>query len=334
MPQVKNAQFRYRIIDSKIRNPYKPYPSKEDLRVACEEKLYGSEVGERISLSTIEKDLRYMRDNFDAPIKYHAHHQGYYYTEDTFSLEKIPLTEDDIHALRFAAASLLSFKEVEIFKKFDLALAKIFEELAVGNTEDQALGIWFDNKPNAAKGQEYLNPILAAIQEQNTLALSYFSWSSQAEKEYQVFPLLLREYDHLWYVISFDLGSESIRTFELGRILSLEIATAPKPKHVSFNPQQYFDYAFGITVNEKSEPAEIKLLIGDWLHGFLQQNPLHKSQQLRTESQGHVLQLRVYITPELKAKLLSFGSQIKVLEPALLRNWHKEALQEALGNYN
>ena len=35
-----------------------------------------------------------------------------------------------------------------------------------------------------------------------------------------------------------------------------------------------------------------------------------------------------------KVRVYCFGSQIKVLEPALLRNWHKEALQEALGNYN
>ena len=39
MPHIKNALLRYRIIDKCIRNKYKPYPSKQDLREACEEAL-------------------------------------------------------------------------------------------------------------------------------------------------------------------------------------------------------------------------------------------------------------------------------------------------------
>ena len=73
MPSNKYALFRYRIIDKLISNKYKPYPSKEDLRNACEDELYG--IGsERIFDSTIEKDLWAMRNEsllgYNAPIKY------------------------------------------------------------------------------------------------------------------------------------------------------------------------------------------------------------------------------------------------------------------------
>ena len=63
MPVIKNALTRYRIIDRCIRNEYNPFPSKADLRAACEEELFGTTVGGNICDSTVEKDLFAMRKN-------------------------------------------------------------------------------------------------------------------------------------------------------------------------------------------------------------------------------------------------------------------------------
>ena len=57
MPHIKNALIRYRIIDKCIRNKYNPFPSKLDLREACEESLFGSIDGTHICDSTIEKEF-------------------------------------------------------------------------------------------------------------------------------------------------------------------------------------------------------------------------------------------------------------------------------------
>ena len=56
MPANKYALMRYRIIDRCITNPGRPFPSREALREACEEQLYGLGAG-AISLSTIDKDI-------------------------------------------------------------------------------------------------------------------------------------------------------------------------------------------------------------------------------------------------------------------------------------
>ena len=96
MSYIKNAILRYRIIDRMIRNKYKPFPSKQDMRIACEEALYGSTYGENICDSTIEKDLFAMRMEHDAPIKYNKKEDGYYYLDPNFSINDIPLTEDEL----------------------------------------------------------------------------------------------------------------------------------------------------------------------------------------------------------------------------------------------
>ena len=92
---------RFRIIDKMLRNKYKPFPSKKELREACEESLYGSISGDHICDSTIEKDLFNMKMENDAPIKYSKRDSGYYYEDSDYSINDIPLTEDELHSIKY-----------------------------------------------------------------------------------------------------------------------------------------------------------------------------------------------------------------------------------------
>ena len=83
MPAIKNALLRYRIIDRSIRNEYNPYPTKEQLRQACEEEIYGTSEGLHICHSTIEKDIFAMSQSFWKSIPFEtnlANHQFFQYS--------------------------------------------------------------------------------------------------------------------------------------------------------------------------------------------------------------------------------------------------------------
>src|SRR5690554_8031135 len=147
MPAIKNAHIRYRIIDRHIRNKYKPFPTKEELRSACEEALFGSDNGQNISDSTIEKDLFAMREEMDAPIKYSKRDKGYYYTEKDFSINDIPLSSEEIESLHFATKTLMQFKDTSMFQQFGLAIDKIFDRIAAFSevdTKDESEIIQFE----------------------------------------------------------------------------------------------------------------------------------------------------------------------------------------------
>ena len=120
MPANKYALLRYRIIDRCLTNRMRPYPTKEDLRQACEEGLYGSE-GEHISISTIDKDLWAMRNEnelgYHAPIVYNAEHRGYEYEDPDYSISGLNLQEQDLQALRFATLTLLQFRDMPVFQQ-------------------------------------------------------------------------------------------------------------------------------------------------------------------------------------------------------------------------
>ena len=127
MPANKYALLRYRIIDRCLTNPGKPFPTKEDLRQACEDALYGSD-GEHISISTVEKDLWAMRNEADlgfyAPIEYHRDERGYHYTEEGYSINDVQLNDDDLDAIRFATNTLIQFRDLPIFSNSIKRLGK------------------------------------------------------------------------------------------------------------------------------------------------------------------------------------------------------------------
>ena len=111
MPANKYALIRYRVIDRVIGNKYNPYPSMEDLMEACSEAI-----GKQVSKSTIEKDIYAMKNDmslgYEAPIKYSKNYQGYFYEDPDFTIRDVPLSDEEVDAIQFAAKTLFQFKNI------------------------------------------------------------------------------------------------------------------------------------------------------------------------------------------------------------------------------
>lgn len=336
MPHIKNALIRYRIIDRCIRNKYKSYPSKQELREACEENLFGTNYGEHICDSTIEKDLFNMRMDHDAPIKYSKKHNGYYYEDPSYSINDIPLTEDDLESIQFAVNTLQQFREVDMFKQFGQAIDKIVDRVAIEskqslNSENPI--VQFETAYSSG-GNEFLPPLYEAIISKNKVIFNYKSFKSTDFKERIVSPLLLKEYRNRWYLISFDESKNDIITFALERMLNLESIKENSIIPSSFNPKEYFEYSTGITAY-KGEPELIEIKADSISAKYILSQPFHHSQKLISEyNEYSIFQLKVFISEELIRSFLSFGGEIEVLTPANLRSIIKQRSSELFQKYN
>lgn len=330
MSRIKNAQIRYRIIDRCLRNPYKPFPTKQDLRQACEEALYGSDAGSDICDSTIEKDLRAMRVELDAPIKYSKIDKGYYYEDEDYSIDTIPLSEDDIDAIRFASNTLMQFRDVGLFKQFGFAIDKIFDRVHISNNPTDASVesyVQFETVPET-RGNEMLPHFLKAIKEKNIVTFDYTSYISERTKKRTVLPLLLKEYRNRWYLISYSLNKKDVMTFALDRIDLLEVTEDYFFDSIDFNPDNYFKNSIGITANG-NKPSKVVFKIDKVGSKYIESQPLHSSQTIIKEgSNRNTFELRVLISEELKRTLLSYGSQIEVIKPKSLRAELKNTVLE------
>lgn len=336
MPHIKNALIRYRIIDRCIRNKYKQYPSKQELREACEEALYGSNDGANICDSTIEKDMFAMRIEHDAPIKYSKRHGGYYYEDPEFSINDIPLTEEDLNAIKFAANTLMQFRDVDMFKQFGNAIDKIVDRVSISsNPSDKELNnfVQFESAVSSG-GNEFLPLLLDAIRNNRIVTFEYSSFVTGNSKSRIVSPLLLKEYRNRWYLISFDESKKDIITFGLDRMSVLVLTDKESNKPSDFHPDNYFKFAIGITSDNKSIPHIIVLKADNVAAKYIESQPFHSSQKIiKTGKNRTTFELNVYISEELIRTILSYGGEIEVVEPAILREQIAKRISSMVANY-
>lgn len=319
MPHIKNALIRYRIIDRMLRNKYKPYPSKQQLREACEDELFGSQ-GSNICDSTIEKDMFAMKMEHDAPIKFSKRNGGYYYEDPNFSINDIPLSEDELSSIRFAVNTLQQFREVPFFQQFGNAIDKIVDRVAIGDNQDSEINQFIEfESAISIGGNEYLPLFLEAIRARKKVFFTYASFIKGIEKPRKVSPLFLKEYRNRWYLISFDSSKNDIITYALDRVqdpmLTDDEATFPN----DFNPSTYFQDTVGITAY-KGKTEKIRIKANKIAGKYIASQPFHKSQILITEgSDESVFEINVLISEELIRTILGYGGEIEVLEPENLR---------------
>ena len=322
MPHVKNALLRYRVIDRAIRNSNNPYPSKRKLRELCEETLFGSSSGANICDSTIEKDLFAMRMEYDAPIYYSKKERGYYYEDPDFSIDDTPLTQDDVNALKFAAGTIAQFRNMDFFKEYGFALERMIDRIDVKRHKksfrpDTEM-IQFETGYGKT-GQEYINPLLQAIEGGKEVWFDYTSFANGEMKRRKVTPLLLKEYRNRWYLISYDLVKDRISTFGLDRMSNIEPSEEKATLPVNFNPDLYFKHSLGITVTG-DKPVEVLFKADNIAAKYIASQMLHPSQlTVKNGNKRTTFSLHVLITEELIRTLLSYGSEIEVIEPPELR---------------
>ena len=336
MPHIKNALIRYRIIDRSLRNKYRPFPSKKNLRELCEEALFGSVDGENICDSTIEKDLFAMRLEHDAPIKYNKREGGYFYSDPDFSINDIPLTNDDVTSIKFAINTLKQFREVDMFKQFGNAIDKIVDRITISDDprdSDISSFVQFE-VAFSSSGNEFLAPLLEAIRNSLLASFEYTSFVSGKAKHRKVVPLLLKEYRNRWYLISFDLDKKDVMTYALERMSDVLILEEKGEKPLDFDADLFFKYSIGITSSE-DEPSTIIFKADNVSSKYIISQPFHSSQIVLKEGKNKItFQLKVLISEEFIRTILSYAGGIEIVEPIEFREEIIARLSEMMKHYN
>lgn len=330
MPVNKNAMLRYRIIDSCLTNKMRRYPTLQDIIERIE-----SQMGTSISVSMINKDLKQMRDLYDAPIKYSHTQGGYFYTEENFSILDAPLSPDEIEALDYSTALLNTIKGTHLFRHFENAINKLIDGYRISSYLDKLPHhILQVEQPLSDGGSYWLNDVLQSIVSKKTMRFAYKRFGSE-EREYVFSPYLIKEYRNRWYMLGMVHAYNALRVFALDRLQDIYFTDEPYIETENFNPDEYFKYSFGITQLNHIEPIEAKLFFTPQLAHYIRSMPLHPSQEiLQDDETGMQIKLHVYLTYELVMAILSYGKDVLVLEPPELIERVKSEIMEMRELYN
>jgi predicted DNA-binding transcriptional regulator YafY len=334
MPKNKSAVSRYFIIDACLNNKLKPFPSLEQLAEACSERIRDG-----ISTSTIEKDIRQMKmaapHGYDAPIEYNKIKKGYFYAEQGFSISELSLSDHEWDGLRYAANLLHQYSVVPVLKDFKQAIEKIntrFNLMIDLEEKDFDKYIQFETGI-ANTGYDWINPIFQALKNRWLLNLVYLNIYKNQEKEYVVYPKLLKEHRNRWYLIGWVEERNDYLTFALDRIQNIKTEKKVQKHRFDFNSDLFLQHSVGI-MEGNNKPEKVLLHVENPYHKLLQLEPFHPSQKIVKQNESSMqIEMHVHVNHELAHKILSMGPFCKVVQPASLKRSIKSLLTSTLEKY-
>ena len=144
-------------------------------------------------------------------------------------------------------------------------------------------------------------------------------------------PYCVKIFKQRWYVVAYNPYYNALRIYSLDRIKSLRITEKPFKLPESFDSEVFFEYNFGIIVDETIEPCIVQLKVFGMQRKYLQTLPLHHSQE-ETETTDDYSIFNYLITPtfDFKQEILSHGDDIEVLSP----DWFRKGMKEIVQNMN
>ena len=333
MPKNKDALIRYRVINKCFLE--KKNVTLKELVIACEEALDISPLSER----TIEADIRALRYDrglgYNAPIKMNRSKGVYYYEDPAYSIDNIPLNEEELDSLLFASRLLDQFKDIELFRTFKGSIDKLVEAVNVYHLpeyKDIRNFIEFE-QVEYTKGTDHLKELINKIKNKSVINIEYRSFTSPKSTFHVIHPYHLKEYRNRWFLIGYNEKYSDIRTYGLDRIIGIQPENGIKFKDVGFDAQKYYENVIGISVSDK-KPVEIQIAFSELQTQYIESQPLHKSQEFLRELSGRYV-YKYFLVPnyEFLSQVFGWGKEAEILEPSSIRTTFKNTVQKLYEKY-
>ena len=188
--------------------------------------------------------------------------------------------------------------------------------------------IIFENVPS---GRKFLATIIQAIRDNKKLEICYKSFRQVETVSMIVEPYFLKEFKRRWYLYACKNGDEVPHMFALDRIVNVEVLTDTFAVPKELDADDYFGGIYGARVYPNMKKERVILKVSSLQSQYFRTLPLHKSQK-EVETQNDHSIFSYYVTPDydLRQDILSFGTEVEVLEPKNLR----EGMREMIKNLN
>jgi len=184
------------------------------------------------------------------------------------------------------------------------------------------------------QGTENLYGLLHAIKNKVQITFSYHKFWENESTHRTAEPYALKEFKNRWYVLANDLKDKNVKSFALDRLTELEVSRKKFQFPIDFNVNEHFKYCFGIIGPNVQKPQEIILSFNPFQGKYIKTLPLHESQVILKDDEHELLiKLTLFVTHDFFMELLSFGSNVKVIQPLSLITDIKKAYENALKLY-
>ncbi|MFC2090999.1 helix-turn-helix transcriptional regulator [Bacteroidota bacterium] len=243
-------------------------------------------------------------------------------------------SKEELDRLNETAAILEKYKFSDVFGDIAGALQKVidFIDISSRSSETNTYTYIHPEKVPHIKGSEYLAAIIKAISQKQTLRLYYQPFYEDKPYFTDIHPYLLKEYKYRWYLVAMNDFKKEFRTYALDRIRDIQEVETPY-EEMNISAGQYFKHSIGV-ISPPGEPPKIRIAVQKTQAQYMITQPWHDSQNIEEETEDEIVfSFKVHPTYEFITLLLSYGKDLRVLQPDSLKKTLKEELKMMLTYY-
>lgn len=278
-------------------------------------------VAERFGVSrrTAYADRDYLIHRLNAPLVFDRQRGGWTYTDPTYVLPFLALSEREASALRrslLVAREYLGPQDAEPLRLIAERLAPYLPASGVSAHERVRGSIHLYQSIS----RELLLDCERAVERRHRLHLLYYTPQRDEWMERVVQPYDLVYWRGEPHLIAYCELRQAMRQFFLGRVrewrvLEPDAAFARDP---AFDIDAYLSQGFAVRHGEAL--VTVRARFSPYQARWIRERRYHPSQEVEELPDGGlVLRLRVAGTEEVRRWLLGYGAEVEVLEPASLR---------------
>ncbi len=255
------------------------------------------------SKRTLQRDLKEIRDIFGIDIEYSKSQKGYF------------ISQNENENLNFQ-------RMMEAFDMFN----------SLNRAQDLTPFIHLEKR--RPQGTDNLYGLLHAIKNRLQIKCTYQKFWEEELSQRLLEPYALKEFKNRWYVLAKDNKDNNIKSFALDRLTNLEITNHTYQYPEDYSIEQNYRYCFGIISPNGEQPRDIILSFNPFQGKYIKTLPLHDTQQVLVDNDKELkINLKLCWTHDLVMELLSFGENMKVVEPKQLADEIKQAHRNAYKRY-
>ena len=286
------------------------------------------DVGER----TIRQDLEQIqKPPYNAVFSnvYRGKERIYRYKDVSFNLPMFEDVDKVKEQLDAAISAIDKFNGIPQFDWLKLCLMSIENGGVAGVSSIMS----FESNADL-KGLEHIQTICDAIVNKYPVKLTYKPYRSEKQVFY-VHPYYLKQFNNRWFLIGKPEDYDGFHNYAIDRILSIE-HLSKKYIETDVDFEDYFYDVVGVSVPDA--PIEcVELMVKKRRYPYIKTKPLHCTQKhIKEKDTEDFVCLEISVIPnrELISLLMSFGSDILVVNPVTLRENISNNVKEMYDSYN
>lgn len=332
MPQDKNIRVRHIFLDSLFRNKRLTI---DELLEAVNSELRIKALSE-VSLRTIKNDLNIFETDYGADFEPDAkfgRKRLYYYADSNFcAFRTRELSNDEKNIIN---SSIAIMDQIEgLPGSFDYENIKMSLCEIVNYSPQTKPIVYYETNPYLKGLEKWWKTLYEAINNKSVLTIRYINFI-EPQFVFVVSPYALKEYAQRWYLICRNHENQGLLyNLALDRIEDVIINKKSVFIENTFDINEYYERAYGITVRNEDKPKKIVFIVSKPTANYFITKPIHPNAIQKRLNDGSLqVTLTVIVNYELEHMLLKYADSIKIIEPPELIDNHKQMLKAALLKY-